>query len=70
MHEGTITIAQQLERCGEVVAQMEAETLLPVEGKPSGEVGPMKGRPCGAGMSAEVGMFSGISPSSTVVFCP
>ena len=34
---------------------MEAETLLPLEGRPSVEVDPRKGRPCGAGMAAEMG---------------
>ena len=61
IHEGTITIAQALD--GEVVAQMDAETLLPVEGRPSGEVAPRKAWPCGAGMAAEMGIFSGISPN-------
>ena len=45
MHKDTIRIEQQLERGGEVVAQREAEKLLPVEGRPSGEVTPAKGRP-------------------------
>ena len=31
-----------LRRGGEDVAQMEAETLLPVDGKPSGEVAPKR----------------------------
>ena len=47
----------------EGVAQMDAETLLPVEGQPSGEVSPTKAWPCGASMAAEMGMFSGISPN-------
>lgn len=51
----------QLEREQEVVAQMEAEILLPVEGRPSGEVALMMGRPCGTGMAPEVEMFSSIS---------
>ena len=40
---------------------MEAETLLSVEGRTSGEVAPKKGRLCGAGMAAKVGAFSGIN---------
>ena len=63
--------AHQLETGGEVVAQMEAETLLPVEGRPSGEVASTKGRPCGAGMAAEVGVFSSIGlRQRSIVFDP
>ena len=61
IHEGTITIAKPLD--GKVVAQMDAETLLPVEDWPSGEVAQRKAWPCGADMTAEMGMFTGISPN-------
>ena len=51
---------------------MEAETLLPFKGRPSGEVAPTKGWPCGASVVTEVGVFSGISARwwLTVVFNP
>ena len=55
-------IEKQLDIGGEVVAQMKAKTVLPVEGQASGEVALSKGRPCGAGKAAEVGVFSGICP--------
>ena len=57
---GTITIEHQLKRGGEVVAQMEAERLLHVEGRPSGEVALTRGWPCAASVGADMGAFSGI----------
>ena len=61
--------AKPLKIYGEVVAQMDAETLLPVEARPSGEVTPTKAWPCGAGMAAEMGMLGGISlnPQSSLI---
>ena len=51
---------------------MRAETLLPVEAQPSGEVVFMMGWPCGAGMAAEVGIFRSICARqrTTVVLDP
>ena len=51
---------------------MRAEKLLPVATRPSDEVVPTKGWPCGAGVAAEVGAISGIlvHRRATVVFDP
>ena len=50
---------------------MRPVTLLPVKGRPSDEVALTKGRPCGAGVDAEVGAFSGIGGGRRlVVFYP
>ena len=72
IHENTITIAQQLKRGGEYVAQMRAETHMPVKVRPSGEVVPTKERPCGVSIAGQVRMFSGIHTRQqpTVVFDP
>ena len=48
---------------------MDAKTLLPVDGQPSGEVSPTKRWPCGAGVAAEVGTFSGIMARWLVNSC-
>ena len=72
-NESTITIAQQLERGGEDVAQMMAETLLPDEPRTFGEFVSTKGWwPCGAGVAIEVEAFSGVRAHwrGIVVFDP
>ena len=38
---------------------MEAETLLPAGAQPSGEVALTMGKPCGAVMAPDMGLFSG-----------
>ena len=49
---------------------MEAETLLPIDVQPSGEMASL-GRPCGACMAPEVGALSGTAAQSLpVVFNP
>ena len=72
-NESTITIAQQLERGGEDVTQMMAETLLPDEPRTFGEVVSTKGWwPCRAGVAVKVEAFSGIRAHlrGMVVFDP
>ena len=55
----------------EDVAQMEAETLLPNDGQPSGDLALTKGWPCEASMAPELGAFSGIyAQGDRVVFDP
>ena len=51
---------QQLVRSGADVALMKVKTLLPVDRQISGKVPLTKARPCGAGMTPEVGAFRSI----------
>ena len=60
-----------MKRGGEVVAQMEAETLLAVEDLQSCKVATTKGQSRVASMASDMGVFSGIAAQrQSVVFNP